>query len=199
MIGILIHEYDKYSLKKDVLEAFKDYNINTIGLFLTPQIKDLIDICDGIIIPGGDNIIKEELDIIKYIYEKDIPCLGICLGMQEMGYLFNGKINSLNSLKHIKPELKYAHKVKIDKNSKLYEILNKEEINVNSRHKEYLEKTNLKVSGYSDVIESIEDKNKRFFIGVQWHPESMIKYDLDRRKLIEYFVEQVKEYNKNKK
>ena len=46
------------------------------------------------------------------------------------------------------------------------------------------------VSGISNdnVIECIEDENKRFFLGVQWHPESMYNYDLNSRKIFDYFI-----------
>ena len=39
-----------------------------------------------------------------------------------------------------------------------------------------------------DVIEAIEDKNKDFFLGVQWHPETMITYDKLQQELFNYFV-----------
>ena len=40
-----------------------------------------------------------------------------------------------------------------------------------------------------NVIEAIEDKNKKFFIGVQWHPESMYSYDILECNLFDYFIE----------
>ena len=37
-------------------------------------------------------------------------------------------------------------------------------------------------------IEAIEDPNKKFFLGVQWHPESMIDYDNKQNNLFKYFI-----------
>ena len=37
-------------------------------------------------------------------------------------------------------------------------------------------------------IEALEDSNKKFFIGVQWHPENMIKYSSEQNNLFKYFV-----------
>ena len=194
IIGIIIRKNQKrYSIKEDVINVFLNKNTIPIGIFNND--KELIDKCNGILLPGGDDIDKEDLEIIKYIYEKDIPCLGICLGMQEMGYLFNGEMNKISNYKHLKPDEKYVHEITINKKSKLYQILKKEKIKVNSRHKDYLVKTDLDISSISDVIESIEDKNKRFFIGLQWHPESMIKYDINSNLLIDEFI---KECNNNK-
>ena len=177
-------EENKYYTKNEIINVLLKNNCLPISIYN----KEGIDLCDGIIIPGGDNITKQDLELIKYAYDKDIPTFGICLGMQEMGYLFNGKMNDISNYNHLKLNEKYVHKVHINKNSKLYEILNKEIIYVNSRHKDYLISTDLNISGTSDVIESIEDKNKKFFIGVQWHPESMIEYDIDSNKLFDYFI-----------
>ena len=48
------------------------------------------------------------------------------------------------------------------------------------------------ISSYSDdfVIEGVEDKNKKFYVGVQWHPESM-KNDINSRLLIEEFINKI--------
>ncbi|MBP3461201.1 MAG: gamma-glutamyl-gamma-aminobutyrate hydrolase family protein [Bacilli bacterium] len=197
IIGIIIRKNQKrYSIKEDVINVFLNKNTIPIGIF--NKDKELIDKCNGILLPGGDDIEKEDLEIIKYIYEKDIPCLGICLGMQEMGYLFNGEMNKISNYNHLKPDEKYVHEITINKKSKLYQILKKEKIKVNSRHKDYLVKTDLDISSISDVIESIEDKNKRFFIGLQWHPESMIKYDINSNLLIDEFIKECNNHkNKN--
>ena len=81
----------------------------------------------------------------------------------------------------------YSHYVNIKKNTLLYKIIGKTKIQVNSAHKECLEYTDLTVSAYSNCIEAIEDTNKKFFIGLQWHPEKMIEYDKLERKIFDYF------------
>ena len=67
-------------------------------------------------------------------------------------------------------------------------------IKVNSRHKQIIKNTKLKVVGVSQdgYIEAIEDSSKKFFIGVQWHPESMVKYDKEQNSLFKYFIKQCK-------
>lgn len=188
-IGILLRCNDnKYLLNDDVISIFND-KVIPLGIFVDNIYSyNLIDMCSGIIVPGGDNINNRELELIKYIYDKNIPCFGICLGMQEMGYLFNGRMNEVSNYSHKVENNKYAHSILINKKSKLYEIIGSEEIKVNSRHKDYLVNTDLFISSISDVIESVEDNNKKFFIGVQWHPESMYSYDNNNKKLIDYFI-----------
>lgn len=163
-----------------ITESFDDFD---------EQIYKIIDICDGVILQGGDDFYNYDLEIVKYLYEKDIPTLGICLGMQLMGSIFGGNLEKVT--KHKYKDKKYVHKVYVDKKSKIYDILKNEVINVNSRHISVLTNTTLDVVGLSNdnVIEAIEDKNKKFFIGVQWHPESMYSYDILECNLFDYFID----------
>lgn len=153
------------------------------------NIYKIIDMCDGIIFQGGDEFYKYDEDCLKYVYEKDIPTLGICLGMQLMGCVFGGNLENIT--KHKYKDKKYVHKVYIDKSSKLYDSLRNDVINVNSRHVSALTTTTLDIVGISEdnVIEAIEDKTKKFFIGVQWHPESMYSYDILECNLFDYFID----------
>ena len=172
---------------KDIISAVKNNGGIPIGIILDEKYKNILRILSGVIFQGGDEIGEYDLDALKYLYKNDIPVLGICLGMQEMGILFNGKLN--NNINH-KKKLSYAHSVYIKGNSKLSSILNEGIIKVNSRHKDYLICTDLSIVGISNdgIIEAIEDKNKRFFIGVQWHPESMIEYDSIQNKIFKKFI-----------
>lgn len=197
IIGVITRkENDKYYVKEEIINMITKYS--AIPIIINSNNREIINLCDGIIFPGGDQIYLSDINLIKYLYNNDIPCFGICLGMQEMGFAFKGNFNKICNYDHLKPDIKYVHNVKINKKSKLYNILNKEIIKVNSRHKDYLINTDLFISGISDVIESIEDSNKRFFIGVQWHPESMIEYDLNSNLIIEKFIQECRNYQLSK-
>ena len=171
----------------DIIKALKKFGTFPIGLVLEEDYKELINICDGLIFQGGDDIEEYDLKALKYAYDKDIPTLGICLGMQIMGILFNGNIIDINNHKK---NLDYAHSILIKKDTKLYSIFNQDIIKVNSRHKSVLKNTSLCVSALSNdgYIEAIEDTDKKFFIGVQWHPESML-YDERQNKIFKCFID----------
>lgn len=156
--------------------------------------QDMVDMCDGIILQGGYRIYNYFEYIVSYAIEKDIPILGICMGMQLLARLDNVEncieINNTNVNHEVKGQ-QYAHMVNILKDSLLYSIFNKDVISVNSKHNYHVSKVNIyKISAYSEdgLIEAIEYPGKKFIIGVQWHPEKMIEYDALANKLFDYFI-----------
>ena len=172
---------------KEIEEAIIKNGAIPIGITLNNNYKKLINLCDGIIFQGGDEFEKYDLESLKYIYDINKPVLGICLGMQLMGVLFNGNMIDINNHKKT---LNYSHEVRIKRNSKLYNIFKTDIIKVNSRHKSVIKNTKLNISGISQdgYIEAIEDIRNKFFIGVQWHPESMLKYDDKQNNLFKQFI-----------
>ena len=189
-IGIIGRKQnDRITYNKEVIDVIYKYNCIPVCISLKfdntdefQNIKPLIDMCDGFILQGGTDFYDIDLSIVKYLYDKNIPTLGICLGMQEMAYLFNGKMGKIENHHSFN---KYVHSIIIDEKSKLFKIIGKNKIFVNSRHHDYIINTDLNISSYSDVIESVEDPHKKFFIGVQWHPESLM--DKSSKKLFNYF------------
>lgn len=160
-------------------------------------IQDTLEMCDGLLLPGGNRVTKSNLEVVDYFYKNNKPMLGICLGMQTLAmYSVNKdreqakKIIKLidNGVNHWPVELNrdnndtVVHKIRIDNNSKLYGIINKEEIMVNSVHKCTVTEVGSKfiVSAYSEdgLIEGIEYNNEdKFIIGVQFHPEILEQYN----------------------
>lgn len=187
IVGILLREENNKLYAKE--ELFKMVSISggiPIGIYLD-NYKSYINMCDAFILPGGDNYFKEELDFIDLIYQLDKPLLGICLGMQVIGIWANG---SLIDIPNHLSNSKYVHDIVIDKNSLLYKILGKDIIKVNSRHKSSVLKNNLKVVARSNdgIIEAIESSDKKFFMGLQFHPESLIN-DENSKKIFASFIE----------
>lgn len=156
------------------------------------EIIEQINICDGIILQGGNSNETYENWIAKYCYENDIPVLGLCGGQNSITRALGGSTYKIkNPEKHNQQSEQYVHSIKIDKNSKFFAIIGKEEMMVNSRHNrdvDYcpeLEKVAFSEEGYADVIES---KEKLFYLGTRFHPESLYKIDDDMNKIFKEFI-----------
>lgn len=176
---------DRYTLNKELEEVINSYGGVVIGI--TRFDASLLGSLDGMILQGGSDFTLEDLKIVDYLYKKDIPTLGICLGMQTMSIFKNGNLYQIEN--HYYLEKQNVHKVKIDKNSKFYNLIGEEEFLVNSRHREAVYVTSLDIVGKSEdnIIEVVEDKNKKFFIGVEWHPETNFKNNLISKKLFDVY------------
>ncbi len=197
-IGIVLRNLDnKYeTLNNDIIEYLNKYKCILIGIVVNQNfsnIKNIIDECSGVILPGGKYEEENDKFIIKYLYETNKPTLGICLGAEEMAKCFNGNLVKMDKNNHNSKQ-NYAHLIHIVDKSLLKRIINKDYIIVNSRHEYKINNTELKVSAYSDdyVIEAIEAENRKFFLGVSYHPES-IKNDINSKNLINYFLDVCKE------
>ena len=168
-------------------------------------IKDVLDMCDGLILPGGDRVLNSNLEVVKYFYDNKKPIFGICLGMQTLGmfsinlYEDDKRVLSLieNGTDHWPTNVyrdtneTLAHFVTVEKDSIMYEIFDNDRIEVNSLHKSCITEVgkNFKVSIKSDdgIIEGIEYTGKdRFIIGVQFHPEILPQFN----KIFERFIEE---------
>lgn len=155
--------------------------------YLLEQIKDL----DGFILPGGEKISEVDLFLIDHCYKNNIPLLGICLGMQEIGYYFNDKtIKKLDTDKHFNLKLDYAHSIKLKRKGYLYNLLNTDKIYVNSRHNYHIqENKNYTIEAKcKKIIEAIKVKNTPYILGVQFHPEMMCEYDDNAKILLNDFI-----------
>lgn len=189
IIGVVSREYQTDTNKKinivynDIISSVIRSGGVPIGIPYNEDISNYIDICDGFILQGGDDINECDLRNIEILKKEDIPTLGICLGMQEMFYqenLVDVSNHYINSL----------HEIKIKRNTLLYKIIKKDKILVNSRHKSSILNTKYKVSSISreGVIESIEIPYLKFFLGLQWHPENLYGIDSNSRKIFDYFI-----------
>ncbi|MCX7695411.1 MAG: gamma-glutamyl-gamma-aminobutyrate hydrolase family protein [Caloramator sp.] len=126
------------------------------------------------------------LKSINIALERNIPILGICKGMQMLNVALGGSLYQDISqvegsfIKHVQAAKRSTptHSVIINEGSKLYEIFG-EKTFINSYHHQCVKKLGkgLKAVAFSEdnIVEAIELEDKRFVIGVQWHPEMMVQ------------------------
>ncbi len=164
-------------------------------------IKESLEMCDGLLLPGGTRIRPVDFEVIDYFYKNKKPILGICMGMQSLAmYSLHNKriIKGIDNGVDHWPVIVLRnnndvliHKDYIKKNSKLYDIFGLEEMMVNSLHHNTITEVgnefDISIKSEDDLIEGIEyNKDDRFIIGVQFHPEILPQYN----KIFERFIKE---------
>jgi gamma-glutamyl-gamma-aminobutyrate hydrolase PuuD len=163
--------------------VFNDNDIKDEKMLNGEEICDLkkqIDLCDGFILQGGLFSCNYEIEIAKMVLEQDKPLLGICAGFNNILRALGTDVVEDKSNSHNYYDINYRHKINIDVDSQLYNIVGQKNIEVNSIHSMIAPKEMVnsyaKISSYSEdgLVESFEVPNKRFVMGIKWHPELML-------------------------
>ena len=161
----------------------------------------ILNMCDGFIVPGGSYFYKFDEYIINHAIKHNKPLLAICLGFQAMCSMFNENRNNFDMTTRLKddthcgPSHKYIHDINIKKDTKLYNIISKDIIPVNSLHHDIIDfiPKDLIISARStndNIIEAVELNNHKFFIGLEWHPEYLMdEYSI---KIFNAFIDSIK-------
>ena len=201
--------YPWYAIRENYFTSIEESGGIGVGIpHNMKDIVSLLGKIDGLVITGGNfdidpNIFGEssvhktvklkenrtnfELLAAEIMLKQNKPVLGICGGEQLINVLYKGSLiqhipdEIKNSIEHEQknPRNEAGHSVTIQENTKLYSIISKQNIMVNSAHHQAIKVPGkgLIVNALSNdgVIEGIEDPTKTFCIGVQWHPEFFIQ------------------------
>ena len=184
-------------------------------------LDQLIEMCDGFLFSGGhdvspeiynekplDNLVsscirRDEMEayILKKAIEIDKPIFGICRGIQFINAALGGSLYQDLPTQH-KSEVEHhqtppydipVHKVKIVKDSPLYNCLNTELLEVNSYHHQAVREVApvLKTMALSEdgLVEALYKPDNKFLWAVQWHPEFSYKTDEKSRMIFKKFVD----------
>lgn len=175
---------------------FNDNDIKDDTILSDEEKKELyrqIDLCDGFILQGGLYSANYEIEMAKRIIELDKPLIGICAGFNNILRALGTDVVEDKTKSHDIYNKNYRHEISVIKGTKLYDLINKEEYRVNSIHsmiapKENVEKyAKISAVSYDDLVECFELDNKKFIMGIKWHPELMLE-DGFTRKLFKEFI-----------
>lgn len=148
--------------------------------------------------------------IILEAKKRDLPMIGICRGCQMINEVFGGSMyyristDIKGSSEHYQtvPDDIYSHSIKLDENSLLFSLLKKSKVNVNSFHRQSIKNPpkdfNIVAKAPDGVVEAIESK-KNFVVGIQFHPEKLLKKNKLFLNLFKKLVFEAKKLSKTTK
>jgi putative glutamine amidotransferase len=127
-----------------------------------------------------------ELAVARRADAREMPILAICRGTQTLNVVRGGTLHQhlpelTSEIQHRQrlPSDQASHTVEIEPESRLAEVLGATELDVNSFHHQAIERLGegLRVSATAPdgTIEGIEDPEREFLIGVQWHAETLVQ------------------------
>jgi putative glutamine amidotransferase len=133
---------------------------------------------------------RVELQLARWAIEADKPMLTICRGIQVLNVALGGTLiqdireEVPNSLRHDPPDDSWyprlTHDVDVVGGSKLYAALGSTNLAVNSLHHQSLDRIaeGLEVTACAldGIVEAVEHPQRRFVVGVQWHPEALVDH-----------------------
>lgn len=168
---------------------------------------------DGLLLAGGGDIDparygdedtacayvdadRDELEftIARQAIDRDIPILGICRGFQVINVVRGGKlVQDLPGHESLNDELVQHHHVRPRPGSILEGATGGQSITVNSRHHqgvtpEFLGRGLVATVEVDDLIEAFEATDRRWMVGVQWHPEQTHEVSAKATLIFDTFV-----------
>ena len=152
-----------------------------------------INLCDGFILQGGLYSANYEIEMAKKIIELDKPLIGICAGFNNILRAIGTDVIEDKTKSHDIYDKEYRHEISIIKGTKLFDLVKKEKYNVNSIHSMIAPKGNVEkyarisAISYDNLVESFELDNKKFVMGIKWHPELMLEDEFSD-KLFKKFI-----------
>jgi len=178
----------------------------------------VLDLLDGLLLSGGSDIDpasygaspeaeiggarperdRFEIALAWSALERDLPLLGICRGMQVLNVAAGGTL-----IQHLPDRVGHDghrhtpgtfsdHEVRLEPGSLAADVVGADRTDVKSHHHQGLDELGegVEASGWSDdgLVEAIELPERRFALGVLWHPE-----EDERSRVIGALVEEARE------
>lgn len=165
---------------------------------------EILSLVHGIVVPGGNDLDPQllgepghpavtvmdrrrqesDLAFVRAAVVRDIPYLGICLGMQILAFVTGGRI--MQDIPSMHPDAlqhqsdisnRARHPVRVLPETRLGALVGEGDGEVNTTHHQAVASVGAraKVSAVAPdgIIEAVEIPDSLFCLGVQWHPEDM--------------------------
>ena len=183
----------------------------------TDGIEETLDALDAVVFTGGSDLDPElygekaapetvgvvrmrdeaELALLTAALARDMPVLGICRGIQVLNVGMGGDLDQhLEGHRHDPPGQFLQHDVAIEPNTRLAEMLG-DHTRVMSHHHQGIKPLapGLVETARADdgLLEAVEAPDRRFTVGVLWHPEAG-----EDARLFETLVDEARRYREQR-
>lgn len=187
-------------------------------------VEETLDALDGLLLSGGNDLDPQsygaeahpettgtkperdrgELALLEAALARDMPVLAVCRGVQVLNVARGGDL-----VQHLPERVGHEdhravrgvfsdHGVRIEEASRLGSVVGSEVPIVKSHHHQGLGRVGdgLRETAWAEdgTVEAVEDPEKRFAVGVLWHPEAG-----DDARLFEALVAEAHAYKKDKR
>ena len=163
---------------------------------------ELLDLLDGVLVTGGADVGPDaygerphaetaaatadrdsfELLLVRAAAARDLPCLGVCRGMQVVNVAYGGSLEQHLADRrerdiHRGDDGEFAdHRVDVEPETLAALAAGATRVDVKSHHHQGVARVGdgLRVTARAEgdgTVEAIEDVQRRFMLGVLWHPE----------------------------
>ncbi len=187
------------------------------------DLSSILQRLDGLVLPGGGDIDpvaysgepherlrgidkdrdRVEIKLAREAVQSEKPFLAICRGHQVLNVALGGTMwedlaaQMPDNIRHDYygdgARTDRPHTVQVRQGSLLAQILNSEEVPVNSLHHQGLRDLapDLVVSATAPdgLVEGVEIEGHPFAVGVQWHPENLVQIDRAMHNLFASLIE----------
>ncbi len=179
------------------------------------HVEDLLDNVSGIVLSGGGDIHAEffneelhekadglnvlrdefEIKICQLALERDIPILAICRGLQILNVAMGGGLIQHIDGHYDANDDDLMHNGSVVEGTYFHSLFNENDFQVNSIHHQAIKdvRDNVEIQMYcGDIIEAIKVTDKKFVVGVQYHPERIYNSHCQSKILFDEFIKACK-------
>jgi putative glutamine amidotransferase len=188
-----------------------------------PRLPEWLALVDALILTGGPDVDPElyqgaqhpevygidrerdasDLFLVRHLVDAKLPALCICRGTQVLNVALGGTLVEHlpdlvgEKIPHRGKEHSYTpHAVRVERDSRLAEILGATEVSPMSSHHQSIRDVapGLRVVARAPdgIVEAVEMREHPWLVGVQWHPEYTAADDATQQRLFDALIEEAR-------